>query len=184
VLAGEPRPVTPAFPVPAVEVAMSTDDGIEDGSALDLLPERYRSLFWSTFSTLGAGGLLILDLLAEGRPLGGVELAMVGIGVATNIAVWWPKSHVAKFVAAVAGAMAMATESALTDGRVTSAEGVVLLISFGSAFGLSLQPNARVIRGEVVESPVATRVEVADAPVAPRGSTYMPPSQRISGEDD
>lgn len=159
------RMVGPAFITqPAVEDAMTTDDGIETRG---MLPERYRSLFWSVGSTLGATSLLILDLLANGRPLGGVELAMVGIGVGTNVAVWWPKSHAAKFVSAVVGAMAMSVEAALTDGRVTPAEGVVIVLAAGSAFGLSLQPNARVIRGEVAESPEP-----------PRGSTYMGPDDR------
>lgn len=163
---------------------MSTDDGIESGSALDLLPERYRSLFWSLFSTLGAASLLILDLLADGRPLGGVEVAMVLIGLGVNVAVWWPKSHVAKFVSATVGAMAMSVEAALTDGRVTYAEGTVIVLSLASAFGLSLNPNARAIRGEVVESPVPTRVEVTNVVNdPPPGSTYGGPRAAGPGED-
>jgi hypothetical protein len=102
---------------------------------------QYRKLIVALASVLYAGLAVVSDALTAGTPLGGLTWWSVAVALATAAGIYFPRQVPAKLAAALVGAIGSTVAAALTDDRITSAEGVSILLAVVAFVAAGTVPN-------------------------------------------
>lgn len=106
--------------------------------------ERYRAVILAAGGFATAALLKLADLLAENRPLGGVDALAILVALVVMAGVYFPGNAWVKFAAGMAGAAGQTIVAAFTDERVTAGEVVTIAVTLLTALGMAVLPNAPV----------------------------------------
>lgn len=118
-----------------------------------------RKSLVSILPIVAAGVVVISDRVNGGGALDGVTWVSVAVAVAQALATYLPDNAIAKAVAGLVLAVASVVAAAVTDGTVTGAEALVIVVSFLAWATAAVVPNGAhpdVVRSEFAAKPTIT----------------------------
>lgn len=119
-----------------------------------------RKTLVSLAPIIAAGVVVISDRVNGGGALDGVTWVSVAVALAQAVGTYLPDNAIAKTVAGLVLAVASVVAAAVTDGVVTGAEALVIVVSFLAWITASVTPNGahpNVVRAELASKPLGTR---------------------------